>query len=127
MSENPSLLVMIFTCISIISIIVSCTVIVTQADRHNMPPQKVIKALFYKYYYKNDTLFKEMILKKTVLIQLLMVVWMLPIAVFLINQLGMGNLKIRMDIQNFFNASFLATLAFFLIVYNKENKNTNGS
>jgi len=117
--NEPSFLVLIFTCISIISIIVSCTVIVTQADKNNIKPLKAL----YERYFKNDfTLYNHIASHKAMLLKLCLVPFMLPIAVFLINQLGMGNLKIRLDIQNFFNASFLATLAYYFIVSNKEKK-----
>jgi len=112
-------LVLIFTCISIISIIVSCTFIVTQADKQDIKP---LKALYNKYYLHDNTLYNHIANHKVLLLRLCLVPFMLPIAVFLINQLGMGNLKIRMDVQSILGSCFWVILTLHFIISNKEKK-----
>jgi len=112
-------LVLIFTCISIVSIIVSCTVIVMQADRQDIKP---LRALFDKYYYKDNTMYNHIVKHKVLFLRLCLVPLMLPIAVFLINQLGMGNLRIRMDVQSIFGCLFWVVLTWHFIISTKDKK-----
>ena len=114
-------LVLIFTCISIISIIVSCTVIVTQADKQDIKP---LKALYNKYVHNDASLYNHIAAHKVLLFRLCLVPCMLPIAVFLINQLGMGNLKIRMDVQSILGSLFWVILTIHFIISNKTNAKT---
>lgn len=109
--------VILCTCISIISIIISCTVLVTQADKQDIKP---MRALINKIVYKDSTLYNHILNNKLLLLRLCLVPLMLPIAVSLINQLGMGNLRIRLDIQSLLLSIFWVVLTINFITLNKK-------
>lgn len=100
-------MMLILNTISILTIILTTSYLSSVIDKKQI---RLFKALFDRFMGDN-TVWEHTMRYKGYLWLYILIPSMLTIAVVLISQLGVGNLKIRLDIQFFLQTFFFISLA----------------